>query len=358
MGDQSNELDASKIDNIYTISPSQINTLKTCKLKLVFQKIIKENYFPDHPSTLLGNVIHQILRSSNEGSLTSRDFEQAWNQVYHLESKKFLEKNCHNALYEPNLKYWIPYYASKKKITFERIQRKRSRRSHNARTAYESEIIYDFIKGTLDAILISGANAYIIDYKTGPIYKYEHGKKSGVKDQYLEQMKTYGFLLYKNEGLPPQNIVLRLENISSTEAAELILSSEDYENHYRHLQTLFIQINEAIDARDIESLANPNTQNCTLCKFRPRCKKFNELARSNSKVTENDLFLFPIEIRHNGNRISVSNSTGVSVEGIPNDLLVYIKSKKDNGLYFYGLIRGKKEGVFYWSKYSKTYNFF
>ncbi len=336
---------------IQSISPSQISVLKGCSLRLLYYKQYEDHESVDHPSSVLGDVIHKMHEIASQKELDGDSFEEHW-EVEIEKAKLTYFKNPLNQIYQP-LEYWAPYYSIKKAQAGNRLLSKRGtdRDTKKAGTEFYSEERLDFeiLTGKPDAVYIENHSCLLIDYKTGPVYQ-KIDNVIEIKDVYKDQLKAYGFLIKKTKNIKAENIKLILERINGEQTKPLTFSHLEYEDFYLKIKELVTQINTAVKEDQINNLGNPSESNCRYCLYKPKCKSFNRFLENN-ELPYALLINNPsgIEVTNNGVKLNTNYIWGISEEA--KSIIQASKAK----ILLCNLSKSKSNNTYYWKKQSQIF---
>ncbi|ANE51511.1 hypothetical protein SY85_14365 [Flavisolibacter tropicus] len=311
---------------------------------------------------MLGSIIHKILELSNKREVDASTFEEQWEATF-VQAEKDYFKNPYNKQFA-NLKYWLPFYSVKKEITRLRIAKLPATKlnnqvfhtgKHNSYSQAEESINYQFLTGVPDLIEYKKGKVYITDYKTGPIYTCKNGKIKGIKREYEEQLKTYGLIIKKREGIKAENIILSLENVSSGEIEKRTFKEDEYEGHFADLKSRIEVVNRHVDTGTHQALGNPGTPACKNCQFRPICSKYAVWLKT-SLENSIDLYMEYADLLQQSGGYCLKTREGSAVMNIPNSVINQVKDCLNEGFFIYNLSQSKNDPKhYYWTRYSALY---
>jgi hypothetical protein len=337
------------LKKIETISPSQIAWLDECRLKLLFYKQYDGHDFTDHPSTVLGSVSHKMYELSPKDE---QSFENHWEAEIEKAKEKYFNEPL-NKIYEP-IEYWIPYYSIKKaqakKIILAQKDKSKTEKMEDVKTAREENLMVGFLKGQPDLYFVKDGLCTIIDYKTGPIYKKD-GKQYRIKDQYLQQLKAYGYLVMINEHLEGGKIDLVLKESNGRYSEPVQFTTHEYECFYEYLEKEIEGINSAVDKSDHNSLGNPSENSCQFCLYKPNCGRFLDFVSINEVP-------YALYIKNTEEIVSTNNGIRIAdflLAGIPPNEEARVRSNECGKLLICNLSKSKNNNTYYWKKQSQIF---
>jgi hypothetical protein len=260
------------MESIKFISPSSALYWEKCPLIAVFSKEYKtQQFFPKHPDTDLGSLIHSFLENKGEWNIDSGDaFEEKWSveieKIDYAYKRSQLQK-----IYSP-IKWSAKYYAVKKLLLKNNLlNRNTSKPKGTSSITIENEEWIDDgkdIGGKPDRIVLNSEKKIIeiIDYKTGNIFEFVN-KKKVIKESYIRQILLYAYIIKNKQGFFPKCFIVDIQGTKHEIAVDEIMLAESYDSAIK----IKNRINDAIQKSDTKSLANPDLKNCMYCNYRPVC---------------------------------------------------------------------------------------
>lgn len=253
------------------LSPSRLNTILKCPLSGLYNHEGNRAYFPvgvNHFS-LLGNVIHDVFKSANQGNI---DSDESFSRIWHSSEEKQLPGGLKNIV--PN--YGKIKYSIRKQL----IKRRRggSRNSEDGYYGIPEKMIEDKehgVKGQPDLVSFRAHNPYEIkDYKTGEVFEplmLEPGGEAEdrnfdeIKEGFKNQLHLYAFLVNRKYGSYPQ-----LLTIVTTNGEEITANCEP--ENIDLLMDMIRSCRIRMQTGAAADLATPSLSNCRFCPFKPGCK--------------------------------------------------------------------------------------
>jgi len=331
------------INSIPYISPSMFYYWNKCPLKAVFNYEYKNTqFFPKHPDADLGNIIHRFYENKNKWNIKNRSqFNTKWNkQVADINYE--YANNPLQSVYFP-IQWHSSYYAVKKQLLLKQLLKHSNRTQQVSLKIKREKWIEDenkIIAGKIDMLIYdnSGNIVEIVDYKTGNIYEKQNGKLI-IKNAYKTQLALYAKAVINTQGTKP---ILSLINLSGKKV--IIDYSDNYiEQVYLQAKVLKDKINTALFNGNFTKLANPNAENCHMCKYRSVCNAYknkfmNVVIKNNidlkGKVKKINVKIFEIET-NNGELYRIINTRGLNVSNNKMAIVynLYFPEKENKLLY-------------------------
>ena len=282
------------ITNIRRISPSLFSVFNSCKLKGIWVSNYMPSLLPLPPNLHIGNVVHKTLQLSNLGLINDkREFDVTWTQLIHHEEEKMSSNWLERSLV-PLSKTCNDYEVKKKFIEKSILESTHNVGEKDGLTIDSSnEKIYDgnrnglfekwiesedgILGGYVDAIVPEPEGDILIDYKTGKIFENED-VKTGIKDDYLFQLRLYAALYHENYHRWPYKIEIRsfgeLICQIDVDQKECLKAFDDAISLFKTTNALITESTEGTSGGRIDRLSNPSPKNCRYCQFRPLCKAY------------------------------------------------------------------------------------
>ena len=257
------------------ISPSQLSSLKKCRLRAVWASNRVPNSLPISPSSRLGIVVHRIIEITEKCSMDEEAFQKPWDQCVH-EQEAQMDKSWFERHLVP-LSITAHDFHLKRSQCFLLLQARdsvaQSKKPAASKSFHEQWLQSKdgLVVGKADEIRVGREGLTIIDYKTGNVFG--QSTETEVLSEYKEQLKLYAALFHEEHGDWPHDlIVVSLDGKShhiSYEQNECLALLEESKNMLR-------QVNGIIEANDKapRKLASPSQTNCRYCLYRPICEPY------------------------------------------------------------------------------------
>lgn len=285
-----------KIKALNCISPSQYHSAISCPYKLVLANSFGyQTLLPLNANTYFGSIIHKMIELISKGVINSEQtFSENWTELINKKEEELKVKGLGRIT---PLKYFVSDFALKKnqiKNILQKRQEKLNRSSITSSSKFYPEKRLEnsdkSIAGIADLIIENDSETTILDFKTGNIYSdaiNESGiSEQVVKKEYEIQLKLYAhlyFLMY--EKYPKALFIVTLSN----DFIEVEFTNSDCEKIYSEALNFIASINDFITKNDIAAIANPTTDNCKYCSYRPACSFYSNWLTVNFEAV-NDLF--------------------------------------------------------------------
>ena len=220
-----------------TVSYSKINSFITCPLKYQFQYVEKLSGDPASSSSAqLGKYIHEVLEHWREG-LDIFEVSKLFESKYVIADE---EKQVVPRLLESAKELYIPYQGKMFESEF-RLEHKLINNNE--------EII---INGIVDKLYHLSEDKYaVIDFKTG----------RSKSDNSL-QMKFYVYLLWKEKGYHPKDVVCKVYYLRTKQT----VTYEFDEATINEFENWILTMNELID--HVGKYKHNFSSACNFCQFR------------------------------------------------------------------------------------------
>jgi len=296
-----------KIKTLNHISPSQYHSAINCPYKLVLANSFGyETLLPLNANAHFGSVIHKMIELISKGIINSEQtFSENWADLIHKKEEELKMKGL--ASITP-LKYFVGDFALKKnqvKTILKKKQEKLSQVSNSSSSKYYPEKRLEnsdkSITGIADLIIENDLGTTILDFKTGKIFSDaidESGATEQViKKEYEVQLKLYAHLYFLMKGKYPKSLfIVTLSN----DFIKVEFQNSDCEKIYSDALDFLASTNSYIKNDNLASIANPSTDNCKYCSYRPACEFYSEWLTVNYNEV-NDLFGLIINVYQFGN---------------------------------------------------------
>lgn len=337
------------------LSPSKIHFVNECKLRYALTLIDVNQYGSKvfNKNTFLGILMHSVLENFLKRQCSSEDYEGLWDEMFNnmICSYRIDVKDV------DTIKYHLPYYEIKKN----KLKLLLEISNYNVPgydLSLEKKITQGIVSGTADIILNNPLEkkVKIIDFKTGPIARYENAEKQEMKAGYLFQLITYGYM-YWLDGYLPQNISCALQGVSESEYEEIVFSWEDYKNHERLLNGLKSDINYAFDEENLDSLATPSPNACMFCEHSTACNSLHKSINAEKNYPTLSLInQINSEFNDVESKINIITNEGrVSIYKVPATMYDSIKKsiRRGKSVFVSGLFEEEHICIKYWTRYTR-----
>lgn len=350
-----NIIDKIEYRKIKRISPSQYYSMRNCAYKSILSEAYgKTPLLPLSPAAYLGSVLHKILELIATGIIRNED---DFNKHFD-EQISSVEEELRNRGYG----FFIPLQKNVKDFGMKKILLKGHLRNVSERPSPRSEMKFqtekwlvskdNLIAGKIDLVVEDRGQTEIIDFKTGAITQDildDSGELfTKIKLEYQEQVKMYAYLYYENTGIFPTNLSIvdlskRKFYIDFTRGECLDL--------YKEAKNLLRITNESIDKESFS--ANPNTENCKYCLYRPGCSFYLKFIESDHSLNDVKGTLSNIVKYQNGN-LSIFLENGekkISITCLPCEKYEELYTSKNKTISVFNL---RKEAIEYVYSATKT----
>lgn len=336
------------LEDLSRISPSRYLSLKQCPLKEIWASS-RQPLLPCNPAAYLGTAIHRMLELTFQGRISNRDeLSDVWdNEIERLEKEM---------LNNPVEKHLVPLRMSvfnfevKKLLAFKMICSLFSdiprRKNSGSKSCAEDWVQTPDgkVAGRIDLVKESDSGVEIVDYKIGPLS--DDALPGNAKEEYLLQVKMYAALYYAMHGEWP--VTLTLVGINQ-ESITIEVEPEECAKLLQEAEKSVDDINELIETGlKPEDFAQPSTEVCKYCLFRPACSKYWESRQedgnwpadargriTNKTVLANGLF-----------RVVIATDAGeIAIRGLSPERHPFLKDEIE-GVVFCNLRNEKPEGFF------------
>jgi len=339
------------------LSPSKIHFINECKLRYVLSLSSGTNNGTKlfNKNTFLGILMHSVLEQYLIRKCSSDDYDRLWEELL----KKMIKEYRIDIQDIDIIKYHLPYYEIKKN-KLKQLLKDYCFDIPNFDLYLEKKISRGVVSGTADIIFDNKTEkkVKIIDFKTGPIATYENAEKQGIKEGYELQLKTYGYVYWRN-GYLPEDITCVIQGISASECEEMVFTQEDYQNHQSLLTVLKNDINHALNKGKPDSLASPSPKACMYCDYSFSCLALHD--SMNNEINYPSLSLIQqinSEFDDVESKINIITNEGkVTIYKIPISIYSSLKTSINLGksVFVFGLYEQEQVRPKYWTKYTKYF---
>lgn len=333
-------------------------SFEKCKLKFVLDSNVKGrngNNYEFNPNSFLGILIHKVLESYYKESYDLKLFDYKWETSFiELSNKVQLDIGDTDIL--EYIKYWVPVYYPKKINTL-KILSNYELLAHGI-VYPEKKVHFKKVYGIIDLYEVSDDKIRITDFKTGFVFNSEDGVKIGVKKAYIEQLKTYGYIIYHTETVLAENIELVINGLGNNEIYSFKCTHEEYVAQGKKIDNLINETNNIIDGGNTTILATPEPDICNFCNHLFKCTPFHYAIRTQPEKWEKIVLLKTINVKFDLDELSINilvNDRTTSIHNIPEKDFVVIKKMNELGkeVLLTQLFQVHNSNVKKWSKLTK-----
>jgi len=266
------ELVCLPLSPVKRISPSRFSQFQLCSLREIWSSNHQNALLPCHPSARLGTISHAVLEAAAKGGVSDRaDLESFWNEVSKKVQDEMLQHRIEKHLVP--LDVYAFNYEVKKILCFKMAEQILESPGTEAAGKGSAEQWVESadrkIGGKIDLILAHEDGVEIVDYKTGNVLDSPSGS---VNDEYEVQMKLYAGLYHEVKGDWP--VKLSLIGIDGKKYS-VPYSEKECTDLMDKARKIVDETNELIEAGiNPEDFANPSSEACKYCSYRPACKKY------------------------------------------------------------------------------------
>ncbi|MDB9859381.1 PD-(D/E)XK nuclease family protein [Flavobacteriaceae bacterium] len=343
---------------IEQISPSMLVAFEKCKLKFILDSNVTVRKGPNYafnPNSFLGNFIHKVLETYYTQFYDLELFDNKWETSF-IEFSKKIQLDTEDIDIIEYIKYWTPAFYPKKINTLKIL--KNYKLLENSNVFPEKKVYYKNVKGTIDLYEVCGNKIRITDFKTGILYSTEDGVNIAVKEAYIEQLKTYGYIIYKTEQVKAENIELVIKGLGNNEMYSFKCSQEEYNAQGLKIERLINETNKVIALGNIAVLGTPEHSICNFCNHQFTCIPFHNSIRAESERWERIVLLKTINVTFDSSELCINilvNDRSISIHNIPENDFVAIKSMNENGkeVLLTQLFQVHNSNVKKWSKLTR-----
>jgi CRISPR/Cas system-associated exonuclease Cas4 (RecB family) len=288
------------LKKIEQISPSMLVAFEKCKLRFILDSNVGGRKGPNYvfnPNSFLGNFIHKVLETYYTEFYNLELFDNKWEQtLLKLSNKLQLDKEY--------IKYWTPNYYPKKINTLKIL--KNYNLLKRSKVSPEKKVQFKNVYGVIDLFEADDDQIRVTDFKTGIIYNTDDGLNIDVREAYIEQLKTYGYIIYQTEQIKAENIELVIKGLGNNEMYSFRCTQEEYEAQGLKIDHLINETNKAIDIENISVLATPSTSICNFCNHLFTCDSLHSSIRTQPKNWEKIVLLKTINVTFDFSELSIN----------------------------------------------------
>lgn len=296
-----------------SVSPSQMQRLRSCALSAVWSAARVPPTLPQFPAARLGTVAHKLIEEASGGQLadvTEHAIGTRWDELVATANAvmgaSWLERHL------------VPMQNSVPDYEVRRIQAVRlaigaggarsvSKVAAPERSAARYELAVSTpdgkVFGRIDEVAESPEGKVVRDYKSGAIYSAAPGGELTVKSDYSLQLRLYAAILAEATGEWP----VRLEVVALDGTTEEVSFDErQCEELLGEAKRLLDTTNSVVEApgstvERISQLANPTEGACRFCGYRPTCPAYRDWRGGDVTSWPRDLIGAVSEIQELGN---------------------------------------------------------
>lgn len=308
------------------IAPSRYGQLKACALREVWTAANVTPLLSRNPSALLGNIAHKIIEEAGQGCFQNTlQVEERWQELTAIKNQELEQSWLENSL--NSLDASARMYGVLKIRTLARANEMLSSSNKHAGgyisagtkggTGFELWVESNdkTVGGRIDAAQKSKDGIVLRDFKSGEVLERPEGIAAGqLGENHCIQLRLYAVLYFQTYNLWP----VSLQVVPLTGAAlEVSFTQEQCVNLLEEASDT-LRVNNSIVLNGLTTayyaLANPSSENCKFCSYRPACPKYREGAEQSVKNSlPTDAFgqVLDINALRNGNiNLRVSGRKG------------------------------------------------
>lgn len=306
-----------------------------CKLKFVLDTNAngtKGYNYEFNPNSFLGTLIHKVIETYFKEFYDLRLFDSKWEASF-LEYRKNIQLDKDDFDILEYIKYWVPNYYPKKINTLKILNNYSL--LENGSIYPEKNVNYKNVNGVIDLYEVSGAKIRVTDFKTGVLFNTEDGANIGVKEAYIEQLKTYGYIVYQTEQVKAENIELVIKGLGNNEMYSFKCTHEEYVTQGTKIDNLINETNKIIHFGNTDILATPQPNICNFCNHQFDCAPFHYNIKTQPEKWEKLVLLKTINVKFDFSELSINilvNDRTTSIHNIPEKDFVAIKNMNELGI--------------------------
>jgi CRISPR/Cas system-associated exonuclease Cas4 (RecB family) len=346
------------INNIEKISPSMLAAFEKCKLKFVLDSNASggRGYnYEFNPNSFLGTLIHKVLESYFKEFYDLKLFDSKWEAAF-IENSQKVEFDSEVIDVLEYIKYWVPGYYPKKINTLKILS---SYPLLAQGSVYpEKKVHFKNVYGVIDLYEVNADKIRVTDFKTGVLFNTEDGLNIGVKEAYIEQLKTYGYIIYQTEEVQAEDIELVIKGLGNNEMYSFSCTHEEYVAQGLKIDNLINETNKVIGSGNTTILATPEPGICNFCNHQFECAPFRFVIRTQPEKWEKIVLLKTINVKFDFSERSINilvNNRTTSIHNIPEKDFVAIRIMNELGIevLITQLYQVHNSNVKKWSKLTK-----
>ncbi|WP_165732222.1 PD-(D/E)XK nuclease family protein [Polaribacter sp. 20A6] len=346
------------LNNIEQISPSMLGAFEKCRLKFVLDSNArrgKGKTYEFNPNSFMGTLIHKVLENYYNETYDLKLFDRKWEASFlELSKKVHIDKKDVDVL--EYIKYWVSSYYPKKLNTLKTLNNYAL--LTNGIVYPEKKVRFKNVYGVVDLYEISDDKIRITDFKTGIIFTVEDGVNVSVKETYIEQLKTYGYIIYNTEKVKAENIELVIKGLGNNEIFSFRCSEEEYITQGLKIDNLIKTTNQIINSESIDNLASPEPNICNFCDHLFKCNSLHQIIKSQPENWDRIVLLKSINVKFNSKDLSINivvNDRTISIHNIPENDFTEIKKMNELGkeVLLTNLFQVYNSNIKRWSKLTR-----
>jgi hypothetical protein len=335
-----------------------LGAFEKCQLKFVLDSNArggKGKTYEFNPNSFMGTLIHKVLEDYYNEPYALKLFDSKWEASFiNLSEKVYLNVDDLDVL--EYIKYWVLAYHPKKLNTLKIL--KNYILLENAKVFPEKKVFFKNVKGFIDLYEKRDYDIRITDFKTGVLFNVEDGANVSVKEAYVEQLKTYGYLIYYTEKVKAENIELVLKGLGHNEIYSFSCTEEEYITQGLKIDNLIKTTNRFIDAGNTEALASPEPSICNFCSHLFECSSLHKTIKSQPENWKRMILLKSLNVKFDSKDLSiviVVHNRIISIHNIPTNDFGVIKKMNELGkqVLLTNLIQVYNSNVKKWSKLTR-----
>ncbi len=304
-----------------------LTSIEKCKLKFVLDSHVrrgKGRIYEFNPHSFMGELIHKVLENYYKEFYNFNEFDTKWDEALLEFCKKFkIEKEY--------AQYWVPNYYPKKINTLKTI--KNFTLLGGNKVFPEEKVRFKNVRGIIDLFEVDENNVRITDFKTGIIINILDGKNIGVKETYIEQLKTYGYIINKKKEIKADNIELVIKGLGNNELFSFMYSQEEYNIQGLKIDHILNEINEVLNTGNLNNLASPESSICNFCSHKFQCDALHDSIRNQPNKWDRIILLKTINVTFDSDKFAINilvNDRTKSIHNIPEEDFLEIKKMNEN----------------------------
>lgn len=355
------ELNLRKLDRT---SPTVNDSLRSCELKVAFQRDTRFRPVASTTSAALGTSTHKLLEATSKGNFDryrdkelEEQIDQYWDHLVTEEHKKLQEVSMATV---PRPTSWKKYSmnASNAFSTALRIVESRNAREQiNHAVKVSPEVTLSGFEGKLtgqiDLLIITQSRIAILDYKTGRVLENSEDVSHAIKEQYVRQLSIYAALYYEEIGTWPTHLVLESMVDGRHEwEVDPVFAKQSAADAITRME----KFNENISRNKVKS--DPSEHNCIWCDYKAVCNSFLHEASSEWEMTSVTVSGVLVESTiENKSHVLISSDGGnhekteLEIRGLPIEMGRALQKELGKKVSFSNLTRihGSMDLWFHWN---------
>lgn len=335
-----------------------LTAFEKCKLKFVLDSNAsrgREYNYDFSPNSFLGTLIHKVLETYFKEFYDLKLFDSKWEAAF-IENSQKVQFDSEDIDVLEYIKYWVPGYNPKKTNTLKILSNYSLLK--NGSIYPEKNVNYKNVNGVIDLYEVSADKIRITDFKTGVLFNTEDGLNIGVKEAYIEQLKTYGYIIYRTEEVHAEDIELVIKGLGNNEIYSFSCTHEEYVAQGLKIDNLINETNKVIGSGNTTILATPEPGICNFCNHQFECAPFRFVIRNQPEKWEKIVLLKTINVTFDFSEHSINilvNDRTTSIHNIPEKDFLAIRIMNELGIevLITQLYQVHNSNVKKWSKLTK-----